>query len=84
MEKDLFIPELLTVILPYMEALYRVSPLPQNRAIAGLSMGGHQALSLVLRELLRFSSSRGLSLRAEGRTLVLALAVDPALPSPLP
>lgn len=48
MEKDPFIPELLTVIIPYMEAHYRVSKLPEDRAIAGLSMGGHQALYIGL------------------------------------
>ena len=41
-EQDPFIPELMTVIIPYMEANYRVSKMPEDRAIAGLSMGGGQ------------------------------------------
>ena len=41
-EKDPFIPELLTVIIPYIEANYRVSKSPEDRALAGLSMGGGQ------------------------------------------
>ena len=54
MEKDPFIPELLTVIIPYMAAHYRVSKLPQDRAIAGLSMGGHQALYIGLTDSQQF------------------------------
>ncbi len=41
-EKDPFIPELLTVIIPYIEANYRVSKSPEDRTLAGLSMGGGQ------------------------------------------
>jgi enterochelin esterase family protein len=41
-EKDPFIPELMTVIIPYMEANYNVSKSPEDRALAGLSMGGGQ------------------------------------------
>ncbi len=41
-DKDPFIPELMTVILPYIEANYRVSKLPEHRALAGLSRGGNQ------------------------------------------
>ncbi|WP_031500203.1 esterase [Bryobacter aggregatus] len=35
-------------VLPYVEAKYRVSKAPAQRAIAGLSMGGGQALSIGL------------------------------------
>ncbi len=42
-EADPFIPELMTVVIPYVQAHYRVSPLPEDRALAGLSMGGGQA-----------------------------------------
>jgi enterochelin esterase family protein len=41
-EKDPFIAELTTVIIPYIEANYSVSKSPEDRALAGLSMGGHQ------------------------------------------
>ena len=46
--KDPLIFELMTVIIPYMEAKYRVSKLPDDRAIAGLSLGGHQAIFIGL------------------------------------
>ena len=55
MDKDPFIPELLTVIIPYIETHYRVSRVPQDRAIAGLSMGGHQALYIGLTDSKQFS-----------------------------
>lgn len=41
-ERDPFIPELMTVIIPYVEANYRVSKSPEDRALACLSMGGGQ------------------------------------------
>ena len=43
-DQDPFTPELLTVIIPYIESHYHVSTSPDDRAIAGLSMGGHQTL----------------------------------------
>jgi enterochelin esterase-like enzyme len=43
-DQDPFTSELLTVIIPYIENHYRVSKSPDDRAIAGLSMGGHQTL----------------------------------------
>jgi enterochelin esterase family protein len=43
-DQDPFTPELLTVIIPYIESHYRVSQSPDDRAIAGLSLGGHQTL----------------------------------------
>lgn len=42
--KDLITPELLTVIISYIESNCPVSASPDDRAIAGLSMGGHQTL----------------------------------------
>lgn len=41
-DQDPFTPELLTVIIPYIESHYRVYTSPDDRAIGGLSMGGHQ------------------------------------------
>lgn len=47
-EKDLLIPELLRVIIPYMEANYHVSKSPKDRALAGLSMGGGETADIGL------------------------------------
>ena len=41
-DKDPFIAELMTVIIHYIETNYRVSKLPEDRALAGLSRGGNQ------------------------------------------
>ena len=38
--------DLLQDVIPYVEKLYRASPKPDDRAIAGLSMGGGQALAI--------------------------------------
>jgi enterochelin esterase family protein len=43
-----FEPDLLQVILPLVEKRFRVKTDPDDRAIAGLSMGGGQALSIGL------------------------------------
>ena len=45
---DEFGRDFLTDLLPYVEQNYRVAPGRANRAIAGLSMGGGQTLSLLL------------------------------------
>jgi enterochelin esterase family protein len=45
----LFEQDLLEDILPAAEARYRVAPGAKNRAVAGLSMGGMQALAIGLR-----------------------------------
>lgn len=47
-DKDLFTQDLLSAIVPYVEAHYKVSPRPENRALAGLSMGGIQTLNIGL------------------------------------
>ncbi len=41
-DQDPFTPELLKVIIPYIESHYRVSTSPDDRALGGLSKGGHQ------------------------------------------
>jgi enterochelin esterase-like enzyme len=41
---DLFGKALVTEVIPQIEANYRVSKKRQDRAIAGLSMGGHESL----------------------------------------
>ena len=45
---DLFEKALIGEIIPNIEASYRVSKKRQDRAIAGLSMGGHESLSIGL------------------------------------
>ncbi|MGM9506559.1 esterase [Larkinella sp. GY13] len=46
--RALFADELLKEIMPYVEKTYRTQPNRENRAIAGLSMGGFQTLDLAL------------------------------------
>ena len=43
-----FTDELLKEIVPFVEKTYRVKAGPENRALAGLSMGGGQTLGIVL------------------------------------
>jgi enterochelin esterase-like enzyme len=42
-----FTDELLKEVIPFVERTYRVKPGPDNRALAGLSMGGGQTLRVV-------------------------------------
>jgi len=53
--QDPFTADLLRDVLPYVESHYRVVPGRENRAIAGLSMGGVQTLNIALTNLDRFS-----------------------------
>jgi enterochelin esterase family protein len=46
--RDMFAGELLKDILPMVEKTYRTLTTPENRAIAGLSMGGFQTLDVTL------------------------------------
>ncbi len=52
---DEFIQDFLTDIMPYVEKNYRVLAGRENRAIAGLSMGGNQTLNIALPNLERFA-----------------------------
>ena len=52
--KDPFTRDLLDAIIPYVEANYRVSTRPMDRALAGLSMGGIQTLNIGLTNLEKF------------------------------
>jgi enterochelin esterase family protein len=52
--KDPFTRELLDAIIPHVEANYRVSLRPEDRALAGLSMGGIQTLNIGLTNLEKF------------------------------
>jgi enterochelin esterase family protein len=51
---DEFIQDFTTDIMPYVEKNYRVLPGRENRAIAGLSMGGNQTLNIALPNLEKF------------------------------
>jgi enterochelin esterase family protein len=53
---DLFEQYVLKDVMPLIESRYRVAPGRENRAIAGLSMGGGQALTIGFRRLDLFSS----------------------------
>lgn len=53
---ELFARTLLEEVMPQVEKAYRVSAHPADRAIAGLSMGGAQALHVGLHHLERFGS----------------------------
>ncbi len=55
MAMEAFQRELLEDATPIVETLYRVEREPKNRAIAGLSMGGGQSLSVGISNLNRFS-----------------------------
>ncbi len=51
-----FVPDLMQSIIPYVERSYRVSRRPQDRALAGLSMGGIQTMNAGFSNLAAFSS----------------------------
>jgi len=51
---DEFIQDFMTDIMPYVEKNYRVLAGRENRAIAGLSMGGNQTLNIALPNLDKF------------------------------
>src|SRR6185369_13762520 len=53
---DPFANDFMTDLLPYIEKNYRVLTDRQNRAIAGLSMGGNQTLNIAIPHLEKFSS----------------------------
>lgn len=66
--------ELLEEALPLVESLYRVSPHREQRAIAGLSMGGWQSLSVGLNALDRFAWIGSFSGAVEEKEIAPALA----------
>ena len=53
--QDRYRDDLLGDVMPYVESRYRVLPGRANRAIAGLSMGGYQTLTVGLTNLDKFS-----------------------------
>lgn len=75
--------DLLKDVVPFVEKFYRISGKPADRAIAGLSMGGGQALSIGLNHLDFFHSvgafSAGGGIRPEGMEAQYKdLIADPA------
>src|SRR5213593_66917 len=53
--RDEFVEDFVTDVMPYVETNYRVLPDRQNRAIAGLSMGGGQTLNIAIPHLDQFA-----------------------------
>ena len=58
---EAFESDLIDDVIPFIESHYAVKPGPENRAIAGLSMGGGQALNIGLAHLDRFAWVGGFS-----------------------
>ena len=67
MFSDRFPPDLLEEIIPLVQRNYRVFADADDRAIAGLSMGGGQALSIGLSNLDRFHYVLGFSAAVGGQ-----------------
>ncbi len=61
--------DLLQDVMPYAEKLYRISAKPADRAIAGLSMGGGQALNVGLHHLDTFHSIGAFSAALRTQTM---------------
>lgn len=70
--------DLLEDVMPFVEASYRVKTDAANRAIAGLSMGGGQSLTVGLNHLDKFAWVAGFSSSAPSREAVTSLLNDPA------
>jgi len=75
---EAFRNELLEDSLPLVESLYRVQRDPQNRAIAGLSMGGGQSLTVGLGNLDRFAWVGAFSAAPPSQEVAQAVLADPA------
>lgn len=71
--------DLLKDVIPYVESHYPVLPDREHRAIAGLSMGGGQALTIGLRHLDQFAYVGGFSSALFGNSS--ALVADPTAAS---
>jgi enterochelin esterase family protein len=74
-EATAFQNDLLNDVMPYAEKFYRISGKPDERAIAGLSMGGAQALSIGLKHLDSFHAIGAFSAGGRSNTELLS---DPA------
>jgi enterochelin esterase-like enzyme len=69
--------DLLEDVMPFVEANYRVKTDPASRAIAGLSMGGGQSLTIGLNHLDRFAWVAGFSSSVPSREAIAGLLNDP-------
>ncbi len=76
---EAFRNELLDDALPLVESLYRVQRQPQQRAIAGLSMGGGQSLTVGLGNLDRFAWVGAFSAAPPSQEVAQGVLADPAL-----
>lgn len=72
----LFERDLLEEVIPFVEAQYRVRKNPANRALAGLSMGGGQALTVGLKHTDRFAWVGGFSSATPSNDAVAAALED--------
>jgi enterochelin esterase-like enzyme len=70
---EAFRQELFDVVLPLVERYYRLRPEPEKRAIAGLSMGSWQSLTVGLNALDRFAYIGSFSGATEGEAIQSAL-----------
>jgi enterochelin esterase family protein len=75
---EAFRNELFDDALPLVESLYRVHREPQNRAIAGLSMGGGQSLTVGLGNLDRFAWVGAFSAAPPSQEIAQAVLAEPA------
>jgi enterochelin esterase family protein len=55
-EQGNFVQDFINVLMPYLEKHYRISNDPQNRALAGFSMGGYHTLKIGLNNLNQFGN----------------------------
>ncbi len=75
---DLYTKALLTEVMPGVEREYRVSPKRDDRAIAGLSMGGLESLSIGLSHTDKFAYVVGLSSAVHNEGYITRLSsLDP-------
>jgi enterochelin esterase-like enzyme len=70
--------DLLEDVMPFVEANYRVKNDAASRAIAGLSMGGGQSLTIGLNHLDRFAWVAGFSSAVPAREAIAGFLNDPA------
>ena len=70
--------DLLEDVMPFVEANYRVKTEAADRAIAGLSMGGGQSLTIGLNHLDRFAWVAGFSSAVPAREAIAGFLNDPA------
>jgi enterochelin esterase family protein len=69
MGADAYQNDVLKDVIPFVEDLYRVSATPDDRAIAGLSMGGGQALQIGMSHLDTFHTIGAFSAAVRGQNI---------------